>query len=154
MQCHSSVNDERRGLDVSASLVAENHEIGIFNIGSDLTVQSSVLRDTAPNGQGLFGDGIAVLPYSRPATSLISGTRLEANARAGLCNFGPTVTFGWNAFRCNAFDLEGEEYVGSPFAFDHLGGNLCGCQEATEECQVLSAGLEPPEPLEPLDPLQ
>ncbi|MBW2526350.1 MAG: hypothetical protein JRI23_19375, partial [Deltaproteobacteria bacterium] len=66
------------------------------------------------------------------------------NERAGLINFGAPVTLGNTALVCNALDLAGEPHFGRPFAFDNFGGNLCGCGDATEECQAATAGLAPP----------
>ena len=82
-----------------------------------------------------------------PASATIVGTRVESSARAALSSFGASITFGANVFDCNGFDLEGEEFGGASFAFDHTGGNVCGCTSDAAiagECQVQSAGLEPP----------
>ena len=49
---------------------------------------------------------------------------------------------------CNAFDLAGEAHNEQPFEFEDIGGNGCGCPEASGACKAISAGLAPPEPLD------
>ncbi|MBI4701292.1 MAG: right-handed parallel beta-helix repeat-containing protein [Deltaproteobacteria bacterium] len=143
---------ERAEVAVRSSFIEMNRGVGVFVAGSDATIEASVVRDTQPHGDGRFGDGVVVVSKSASATALVIATRIENSARVALSNFGAKVTLGWNIFQCAVFDLEGEEYLGSAYSFNHLGGNVCGCPEATEECEMVSAEIEPPEPLPPLDP--
>ena len=100
---------------------------------------------------GQFGDGIVVGAQDGFGASQVTltGNRIEASARAGLSNFGSTITFASNALVCSVFDIEGEDYMGAAFSFDNQGGNLCGCPDANGKCKVESANLEPPKPIEP-----
>lgn len=77
----------------------------------------------------------------------VTGTRIEASARAGLSNFGSEVAIGSNDFDCNEFDLDGEAdfiNLSLPYSFDNLGDNTCGCGNAATTCKVVSSSLEPP----------
>jgi hypothetical protein len=62
-------------------------------------------------------------------------------------NFGSFVAIESSVFRCNAVQLNGEAQPAGPFAFEDRGGNQCGCDDPLGTCQVLSAGLQPPEPV-------
>jgi hypothetical protein len=79
-----------------------------------------------------------------PAVVSLSSVVIESSARAGLSNFGGQVDLEGTTIRRSAFDIEGETFYGSPFVFNDLGGNLCGCPEANRACEVVSANLEPP----------
>jgi hypothetical protein len=50
---------------------------------------------------------------------------------------------------CQTFDLDSETYQGTAATLENLGGNVCGCPEATSTCVAVSASLEPPPALEP-----
>src|SRR5262249_61733381 len=109
------------------------------------TLDAGVVRDHHANAEGRFGDGLAALE----STVEVRHTLIENSARAGLLNAGAGVTFGDNAFHCNGFDLEGEAFGDSAFAFSHEGGNACGCPDVGSSCQVLTGSLAPPEPVAP-----
>jgi len=142
------------GRTIQSCVLEGNVEAGIGIYSSDVTVQSTLIRGTTANAQDQFGDGILVLPDidGGPSQVTLMGNRIEASARAGLSNFGSTITFVSNALVCSAFDIEGEEHMGAAFSFDNQGGNVCGCPEANGKCKVLSAGLAPPKPLDPPPP--
>jgi len=135
---------QRAIASLTGCLVEDNHETGIAVVASDATIEATLVRGTLANGTGHLGDGIALVSETGPASATIVGTRIESSARAALSSFGASVTFGANVFDCNGFDLEGEEFEGAAFAFDHTGGNVCGCADASAECRVQSAGLEAP----------
>ncbi|MDC0685487.1 right-handed parallel beta-helix repeat-containing protein [Sorangium atrum] len=50
----------RTGVTVRASLVEQNHEVGVYVFGSDATIESTVVRATQPNADGTHGRGIEV----------------------------------------------------------------------------------------------
>ncbi len=79
---------------------------------------------------------------------MITGSWVTESARAGLSSFGAGVTLGGSALHCNTIDLNGEVSYDLPFVFEDLGGNGCGCPEATGACKAISPGLAPPEPLD------
>jgi hypothetical protein len=125
-------------------LVERSATMGLYIGGADVTLESSALHDTLARSDGAFGDGVAILgSASVPTLVTLTNTVVSQSARASLSNFGSTVVFGDNDFACSGFDLEGEVFLDSRFAFDHRGGNRCGCPARTE-CQVLSSGLAPP----------
>jgi hypothetical protein len=70
---------------LKASLVEENHEIGVFVSSSEATVEATVVRATkpAPAGEG-YGDGIMAMHGARAAQLTLTATELADNARAGV----------------------------------------------------------------------
>ncbi len=75
-------------------------------------------------------------------------SRVTQSARAGLSSFGAAVTLGASELCCNTIDLNGEVSHDKAFVLEDLGGNGCGCPEATGACKAISSGLAPPEPLD------
>lgn len=130
---------------VRRSLFANNSEMGIFAISSELRVEQSEVRDVRANGQGRFGDGITVVSDAGiTANATILGSRIEGAQRAGIASFGARVAFGRTLVGCAGYPLEGEHLEGASFAFEKLGEMRCGCPSAEGECQVLSSGIEAP----------
>jgi hypothetical protein len=88
----------------------------------------------------------------------LSWTLIQRSARAGIASFGAPITLRRNTLDCNAIHLNGEqayELVGFPveqaYSFEDHGGNRCGCGAQPDTCQVLSSGLQAPEPIEPIE---
>jgi hypothetical protein len=85
----------RSTLMVRASLVEQNHEVGVRVTGSDATIEATVVRDTQPTGDGMFGRGIeignGVGPQSRSIVTLRSSL-LEQNHDVGLLLNGSDAT--------------------------------------------------------------
>ncbi|MBW2528869.1 MAG: right-handed parallel beta-helix repeat-containing protein [Deltaproteobacteria bacterium] len=134
---------------ITGSLVERCHDTGVVLVGSQATLTGIAVRQTlAQASDGLFGDGIVIVSDDTLVTSSIESCLSEANARAGLSNFGAEVALGATALLCNALDLVGEPYLEQPFSFDDRGGNACGCDDAIDTCQAATAGLTPPEPLD------
>ncbi|MEJ7728531.1 MAG: right-handed parallel beta-helix repeat-containing protein [Polyangiaceae bacterium] len=129
-------------------LVERSREMGIAVLGADASLEGVLVRDTEPNGDGRFGDGIAVAGETGPARADLVSSRVESSARAGLANFGALVMLEDSMFACSGFDLEGEPYLGAAFQFQHRGGTVCGCP-AEEECQVHSGNIEPAKAIGP-----
>ncbi|RLB56456.1 MAG: hypothetical protein DRI90_18685 [Deltaproteobacteria bacterium] len=137
------------GATVTASLVEHNYDFGIAVAGAQLTLVGSLVRGTLPQiSDGLFGDGVVVVSVLEPASAVVTDSRVTESARAGLASFGAAVTLGGSALGCNTIDLNGEVFLGQPFVFEDLGGNGCGCPDATGPCKAISAGLAPPVPLD------
>jgi hypothetical protein len=147
----------RSTAELRGSLIENNHYLGVEVLGSDAIVDSILVRGTLVRvTDGSFGDGIAVAATrsskgSSAAHATVTNTRTQGNARAGLGSWGGAVALGASALACNAFDLEGEPLFG-PFAFDNLGGNVCGCPEPTGACVAQSVGLAPPDVLPAVPP--
>lgn len=138
--------ETRSWATVARSLIEHNREQGLVIMGSDATVDSSVVRSTLANAAtNAFGDGITVLAFD--ASGAITNSLVADNARAGVASFGASTSVAGTHIRCAAFELNGEPYGGSDFEFVDGGGNSCGCPTADSACQLVSVGLEPPEPL-------
>ena len=129
---------------VLASLVARTVEGGVFVAGSTLVLRDSEIRDTKAQAlEGTFGDGLTVITAIGPAAGEVTRCRIAGSARAGIANFGASVTVADTSLECNNIGLDGEH----DYHFENVGGNRCGCGDTYEECQVLSSNLEPPEEL-------
>ena len=97
------------------------------------------------NRDGLFGDGLAVFASAYAASAVVTGSRVEGCARAGVSNFGAWLKMGSTTLDCDSIPLDGESSaVGAPTFVDD-GANTCSCSGASAVCQVLSDGLAPPE---------
>ncbi len=141
-----SVDSGERGqVWIGNSVVAQNHGIGILAFESDVTVDHSLVRHTAPLPDGRFGDGLLAM---HDATLGIANTVIVSNARAGIANFGSTVQLQQARFECNPIQLNGEQ-MDLPFLFSDAGGNTCGCAQQVGDCQVQSTQLEPPGTVDP-----
>jgi hypothetical protein len=140
-----ATSSERTVGELGSSLIERAGEHSLLVVDSDVAVTNSVLRDTAPSAlDGLFGDGAAVVAYPPVLASLVvTGSRVERNARAGTAAFRAHAEVGTSIYECNAFDLDSE----GDATFIDLGGNTCGCNGETAPCAIRSSGLEPPEPL-------
>jgi hypothetical protein len=139
----------RSHAEVRNSLVEQMHSLGLRIISSDATLESSVVRRTLPRvDDGFYGDGVAVLSDSAPASATISNMRVEDSSRAGIANFGASVSIAGTHVQCAALMLDGEIYDGYSFVFEDRGGNTCGCPIANGICKSASAGLAPPDPIQ------
>ena len=139
----------RSQLAVKGSSVEASRGIGILVMGSDSTLDDTRVWQSAPVGDGLFGDGVTLVYTGKPATATFTASRIEAAGRAGLSAFGAASSIGTTVFDCNVFDIDGEssfEGNSNPVTFDDRGGNVCGCAGTTVPCAVTSAGLAPPLP--------
>ena len=142
-------NGQRAVMTIRDSVVERSSSFGIFINGSDATIESSLVRETRADANQRFGDGISLIaPPDAPATAYVTGTRIERSERAGISSFGSLVVLIDNELACSGFDAEGEAFGPRAFEF-RVEDSLCGCPQPVEECQVLSAGLEPPPALEP-----
>jgi hypothetical protein len=141
-------------LKLYASLVEENHEVGVFIGHSDAIIEETVVRATQTESDGTGGDGIAVTSLMGPATAIITSTRIEDNARAGIASFSAAVVLVSSTVQCNLFDLNGEDFVeGQAFTFDGSKDNLCGCSDKPDPtCPVVSENLSAPEAIPPVKP--
>jgi len=133
---------------IRSVLVEGSIAAGVVLDAADLTIEGSVVRDTAATTDALFGDGIAAILFEGKPSLSVTHVLVDVSERAGISNFGGDVAIASTTVRCSAFDLNGEAFGGEPFAFQDLGDNHCGCPEATERCAAKSSGLAPPEPVE------
>ncbi|MBW2454409.1 MAG: right-handed parallel beta-helix repeat-containing protein [Deltaproteobacteria bacterium] len=146
------VRDDPAGvaaLWMARSVVERSVDVGI-SIGANASVDSTFVTATAPRPvDNAFGDGLVVIWGfgAVPPTVDVTGSLLAHNSRAGLANFDANATLANNHLECNVIQLNAEDFYG-PTTMADLGGNVCGCEGATAECQVLSTGLEPPQPVD------
>jgi hypothetical protein len=129
------------------SIFEHNQEFGILCIGSSLTVDGALLRDTTGrSSDDSFGDGLAVVDDGgRPISILLTSSTIERSARAAVSNFGALVSIGSTRMDCNPIDLNGESYDELMATFTDMGENRCGCNESEVACAVRSVGLAAPE---------
>jgi hypothetical protein len=129
---------------LTSSIVEQSHEAGVVILGSEATIETSVVRDTLADAAGSYGEGIVVLSPPGKANATITGARIDKSARAAVAVWGGTVVLEGSALTCQAFDVNYETYQGIAAALDDRGGNACGCPEATGECVAVTASLAPP----------
>jgi hypothetical protein len=132
-------------LSLKACVVEQSLEGGIVVIASNATLESLLVRDTAPRASdGRLGDGIAVISEGGAAKATVTRSRIANSARAGITSFGAAFALGASTMECNQIQLNGEMFQTFSAAFTNLGANTCGCMGATSPCAVLSSSLEPP----------
>ncbi|XYI01547.1 right-handed parallel beta-helix repeat-containing protein [Sorangium sp. So ce1128] len=77
--------DERARVTVRACLVEQNHDAGVLVVGSDATIEDTVVRATHPSSGGTYGGGIVV--HYDPDT----GERASVAVRACLVELNRTT---------------------------------------------------------------
>jgi hypothetical protein len=133
-----------------ASVIEGNSEVGVAVVESDATLEQTAIRGTlARASDGLFGDGVFVVPQSGASGAILRGCSVEGSARAGVSSFGGAVSLEDTRLECNALDIDGEVLMRMTPIFTDAGGNACGCAEAARPCKLLSSSLAPPEALAP-----
>jgi len=130
---------------IRSSLFEQNVDAGIFVSGSaSAELDACIVRGTASNPYGVFGDGLVVISFNGPASAAVIATRFEQSARAAISNFGATVALQNSLLACQSFDIGVERWQEQSAVFEDRGGVLCGCPDATGPCKGQSYGLEPP----------
>jgi hypothetical protein len=88
--------DDASTATVTASVIEDNHNAGILVSGSDLTMSSTVIRDTLPQASDLTGAGglivQVVVAQKRRATASIADSLIAGNHPGGLLVGGADVT--------------------------------------------------------------
>lgn len=128
---------------VRACVIENNRDAGIAVVDSKVSVDATLVRGTQPETDGRYGDGVVGLRAFSDTDVVITGSRIEANARAGIVAFGAHVSVGGTQLECNTIQLDKEVGTAEPNLED-AGGNHCGCDAAEEVCKVLSTNLEAP----------
>jgi hypothetical protein len=144
--------EQRAVFTLLASRVERNFEMGVFLQSSDATIQSSVIRDTAAQADGTFGDGIVLFAEGAPVNAAITNSEIGSNARAGISSFGGTVSLVSTVLSCNAFDLDAETYLETEASFPESKQNLCDCPTPIDNCHIVSTQVMPPAGLDPAKP--
>jgi hypothetical protein len=130
---------------IRSTLVDASYQVGVSIDTSDAVLDGVLVHDTKARADGLFGDGIAVFAETGPSSAVVSRSRVQQSARAGLSDFGADVKLDTTTFECDAIQLDGEAYGSAPYSLQDLGGDICGCSGTPVVCQILSSGLAPPE---------
>jgi hypothetical protein len=140
---------ERAKATIRGSAVERTFDLGVFAIDSDVTLEASYVTGTkSRSADGAFGDALAIQSVTLPASGVVTASRFEGSARAGIANFGGHVSLAESKISCNVIDLDGEtSSMGGEYTFDDLGGNGCGCETSSPRCIVLTSRLEPPSPM-------
>ncbi len=134
---------------VRRSLVDHSRDIGVMIHSGRATLEQIVVRNTLSREVGgLFGDGITVVTEGPPAFAELLGCSVASNARAGVATFGGEVLLADSRLDCNTLNLVCEQQGGSMGQVTDGAGNRCGCGDLDEQCQALSANLEPPQPVD------
>lgn len=129
------------------SLVRDNRSIGVWVAASSVTADGVLVRRTLPHPAGDFGDGLLVASFGGGrATVEVSGSWIEASARAGAACFGATLRVSDTVLECNALDLDNELHEDQTPLVEDLGGNHCGCAGVENTCRVVSENLSAPAP--------
>jgi hypothetical protein len=134
-------------LELEESRIDHVNELGVAVFGGTGTLEHVEIGPVTTNDQGLFGDGLVVASFDAPATAKLHASYIHDSGRAGVAAFGAEILTSASRIGCHAFDLDGEPFLGEPYQFEDLGGMWCGCGETPTTCQVVSAGVVPPEPM-------
>lgn len=128
-------------LFLADSTIHDSDIIGVWLHESSAQLYSNWIYHIRSIG-GHFGDGVD----STLSQVIMVDNSIEFLARAGIANWGSTMTLEDNRIRCMAFEIEGGLYNGVDFTFYDVGGNQCGCPFYQMDCGYVSVGLEPPAP--------
>ena len=80
---------------LKSSLVERSQLEGVFIEGANATIEASVVRDTVPDAQGLFGRGVDLMPdetTEAPATLVIRQSLIDHNHDIGVFIAGSEAT--------------------------------------------------------------
>jgi hypothetical protein len=141
-------------VDVRDSSIERTHLAGVMLGGSiDGSIVHSVVRETL-DGDGIYGDGIAVAALGPPGGIYQADVHIEHsiivdNTRTGVATFGSSITLGDNRLLCNPIDLATQDaalFTDATVAhsLSNQGGNLCGCDGVTESCRAQGVDVTPP----------
>ncbi|MDI3287477.1 right-handed parallel beta-helix repeat-containing protein [Polyangium sp. 15x6] len=86
---------EHASVAVTASLIENNDEMGIYVGGSDVLIDASVVRDTQLREDGWFGRGIHVQPDNRNGERASAGVHasiIRSNHEVGICVINSDAT--------------------------------------------------------------
>ncbi|KYF53313.1 hypothetical protein BE08_35950 [Sorangium cellulosum] len=98
-------------LRLRSSLLEQNHEVGVHVVGSDATIEATVVRATQPGGAGKRGSGVVVrdTPTAKErATLALRSSLLEQNHENGALIVGAQATIESTIVRGTQANGEGE----------------------------------------------
>jgi hypothetical protein len=83
---------ERATLTLRRSLIEQNHDIGVIVVGSDATIEATVVRNTQPRSDGRGGRGISIQSTNERAKAMLRSSLVEQNHDVGVIVFGSDAT--------------------------------------------------------------
>jgi hypothetical protein len=131
---------------IRATLIDQNHDVGLYVLSSNAVVENSAIRQTASRPDGILGDGLSLHNDMGQTNVSVHNLLVSDSARAGISVFGSALSMSSSHVRCAAINLHGSANGPSEFAVDDVGGNACGCPLPNEACKLLTADIEPPQP--------
>ncbi|WP_437323216.1 right-handed parallel beta-helix repeat-containing protein [Sorangium sp. So ce381] len=111
IEVHDQMNSpDGANLTVRASLLERNHDTGVLVLGSNATIEATVVRDTQPLGDGRRGHGIHIQDDAdthERATTMLRSVLVEQNHSFGVIIFGSDATIEASAVRATQAGIEG-----------------------------------------------
>ncbi len=95
----------RADVTIRGCVVEQNHDAGVVVIGSDATLEATVIRDNLPRATGKFGQGIFIkddLYQNLRANATLRGCLVEQNHDAGISIFNSDATIETSIIRDTA----------------------------------------------------
>ncbi|KYF76712.1 hypothetical protein BE11_44050 [Sorangium cellulosum] len=96
IEVHDQLNSpDGANLTVRASLLERNHDTGVLVLGSNATIEATVVRDTQPLRDGRRGHGIHIQDDAdthERATAMLRSVLVEQNHSFGVIIFGSDAT--------------------------------------------------------------
>ncbi|WP_437521414.1 right-handed parallel beta-helix repeat-containing protein [Sorangium sp. So ce726] len=112
---------ERAQLALRASLLEQNQYVGAFILGSDATIETTIVRDTQPDSEGIGGDGIVIQEYLRErANASLRAVLLSQNHELGVLVDGSDATLEATVVRDTQQNRDGT--MGFGIAIEHQHG--------------------------------
>jgi hypothetical protein len=143
------VTGEGAKLAVTASLVEQNHEVGVFVLGSEAALEATVVRATQPNRAGQFGRGIGVQPneITGEAGKLwLMASLVEQNHNVGVAILGSEATIEDTAVRATGLASVDDPFGDGIVGLDDIGSTrmVMTATESTGNARVgvLCVGIE------------
>jgi len=125
-------------LELKTSLVDGARAVGVYAIGSDATLERTLIRDVRAAPGGVFGDGAS----AQGGKLDLRATLVRDVDRAGVSVFGSELRLASSRLSCVRIDLDSEPFGDKAATLIDSGGNVCGCA-APAACRAQSANLQP-----------
>jgi hypothetical protein len=103
--------EERSHVQLRSSLIEDNREVGVYVWGSEVTIESTVVRGTLPDGNGAFGRGIDVQPHletGQRSKILLRSSLVEDNRSFGVLVHGSDATIEATVVRATQPNGDGD----------------------------------------------
>ncbi|MGK3987318.1 right-handed parallel beta-helix repeat-containing protein [Sorangium sp. So ce136] len=101
---------ERTTSTLRASIVEQSHDVGVLVLGSDATIEATVVRTTQPSSDGIRGHGIHIqgnFDADAQATATIRSVLVEQNHSFGVTVFDSDVTLDASVVRATQVGNDG-----------------------------------------------